>query len=138
MFFLQIEKMHDFLPSCPLLVSVFFLVYSVKWGQGCGGEFWDETQSAACYRRSFPFRWIFKIFPSLCLAVAMPFFSRFAAKRTGEKTFTTKHTKLIKLIRVSARFIFQDISSEDVIYSKQGQNYAKQDGKKNKKTLSYT
>lgn len=31
------------------------------------------------YRRSFPFRWIFKIFPSLCLAVAMPFFSRLAA-----------------------------------------------------------
>lgn len=33
------------------------------------------------YRSSFPFRWIFKIFPSLCLAVAIPFFNRFAVEK---------------------------------------------------------
>lgn len=92
MFFLEIEKMHGFL---------FFFFSIVGFNQWTGGggvrlgwdpahEFPVRQQSAACYRRSFPFRWIFKIFPSLCLAVAMPFFSRFAAKRQektgGEKT----------------------------------------------------
>lgn len=82
MFFLEIEK---------CMIFFFFLhcwLYSVNGGVRLG---WDPAhefpvlqQSAACYRRSFPFRWIFKIFPSLCLAVAMPFFSRFAVKRTRE------------------------------------------------------
>lgn len=33
------------------------------------------------YRRSLPLRCIFKIFPSLCLAVASPFFGRFPVRR---------------------------------------------------------
>lgn len=81
MFFLEIEK-------CMIFLSLFSFVgfksVNREWG-------WEVTQlmnsqsysraAAACYRRSFPFRWIFKIFPSLCLAVAMPFFSRFAVER---------------------------------------------------------
>lgn len=50
----------------------------VRLGWDPAHEFPVLQRSAACYRRSFPFRWIFKIFPSLCLAVAMPFFSRLA------------------------------------------------------------
>lgn len=38
-----------------------------------------------CYSRSLPLRWIFKIFPSLCLAVAIPFFSRLAVGRDEAK-----------------------------------------------------
>lgn len=72
---------------CPL--SVFFPC----WIQGVNrGELGQERvhrfpippKSTAHYRSSFPFRWIFKIFPSLCLAVAIPFFSRLARRRKNK------------------------------------------------------
>lgn len=74
MFFIEIEK-------CMIL-------------GGGGGP--DGVPVRQDYRRSFPFRWIFKIFPSLCLAVAMPFFSRFALASAD----TTRSTLAMLLLVV--------------------------------------
>lgn len=80
--FIEIEKCMIFF-FFPLLALI--SEQGVRLGWDPAHEFPVLQQSAACYRRSFPFRWIFKIFPSLCLAVAMPFFSRLAVKRTRKK-----------------------------------------------------
>lgn len=79
-----------FPPHLSFFFVFFFVTVNVNQGKKKRKRKWEPVHDfpvwefAACYRRSFPFRWIFKIFPSLCFAVAMPFFSRFAGREQDE------------------------------------------------------
>lgn len=118
MFFLEIEKHMIFLFFSRNFFHLKFLGVGFEpvkegWGPRGGGpgtpihtptqpahEFPVSQPSAACYRRSFPFRWIFKIFPSLCLAVAIPFFSRLALASAAPRRSPLARLLLLLLLLV--------------------------------------
>lgn len=62
--------------TVPPLFSLFFFSLSIRSHILALHPLPFISLSPRSYKSSLPFRWIFKIFPSLCFAVASPFFGR--------------------------------------------------------------